>query len=245
MTLLVLRLAGSLQSWSGYRHQLNINAAVPTESLPRKSAISGLIGAALGPKDRGHGSARDLEAVATRYRLHIRVEARNPTTEDFQVLGSLPPRATPSAERHHRLTTASAQAFPSKRGQGNFETTVSRKDYLAHSEFTSAIETDEETARAWLDALREPVFMPYLGRKSCAPAFPFILGLSEGTVANLFSTLPHVEKHPTGSGSAKSLVGYEVTGDYDLHRTLPHPSPYAPPTLDRQSQLAWAKEQLQ
>lgn len=244
MTTVVLRLAGPLQSWSGYRLALNKDSVSPTEALPRKSAVNGLIGAALG--------TRDLEAIGTRYGLHVRVEKTNPATEDYQTLGPLPGfvpravrgRATDFADRSERLATAGrVKEVKSKRDGGNVVkgsyTSISRKDYLAHSEFMVALETrDDETARRWLAALREPVFMPYLGRKSCPPSFPFILGLWRGDVAHLWRSLPHV-------GDAIGVLrAYLVAGDYDAHSPSDPSIIEAPVVTDRADQLAWAKEHL-
>lgn len=240
MSIVVLRLAGALQAWSGYRHAVSMNFVAPTERVPRKSALNGLLGAALGPVDSGFGSARDLTEVGGRYRLHVRVDTRNAPTEDFQVLSPLPPAAAAVAERSHRLTTASAERFPSSRAAGNFPTTVSRRDFLPHSEFIAAVETDPATADNWIGALREPVFMPYLGRRSCAPSFPFILGVHDGQVEDLFAELPWVDRHRT----AEVLAGYAVYGDHDTHSAEDHSRQYRPPGMSRSGQLTWAKENL-
>ncbi len=240
MTGLVLRVAAPLQSWSGYRHLAKMDSTVPTEALPRKSAISGLIGAALGPLDNGFGSARDLTEVGERYDLHVRVETRNATSEDFQTLGPLRPSDHASAQRALSLAEGSARKFPSIRGGGNFPTEVSRRDFLAHSEFILALEGDDDTLEAWLAALREPVFMPYFGRRSCAPTFPFVLGLYERGAASLFGELPHVDKYHQDD----PLVAYEVLGDYNQHLTAEHPAAYTPPSSSRSEQLDWTKENL-
>lgn len=222
---------------------VSMNSVAPTEHVPRKSAINGLVGAALGPVEQGFGSARDLTGIGSRYDLHVRVESRNPTTEDFQVIGPLPERAAALAERSHRLGTATTKALPSKRGGGNFPTTVARRDFLSYFEFLVVLETDADTASSWVRALRNPVFMPYLGRRSCAPSFPFLLGIHAGSSADLFGSLPWVDKYGEGSERA-SLVAYEVSGDYDLHRAVEHPIAYTPPIQTRPGQLAWAKEHL-
>lgn len=245
MSLVLLRIAGPLQSWAGYRHQVNMTSSVPTAALPRKSGITGLVGASLGPSDRGFGSARDLPALGSRFRLHVRVEARNPVAEDFQVLAPLPARAALRADVLGRLGTASTKEFRNnRRADGNFPTTVSRRDYLAHSEFIVALEAEEETARAWFEALSAPVFMPYFGRRSCAPTFPFALGVHPGTVDEVFSALPHVDKYGA-SGGKPELAGYQISGDYDSHHELAHPHPYSPlTTAQRADQLSWVKEHL-
>lgn len=240
MTSIVLRVAAPLQSWSGYRHLAKMDSVVATEALPRKSAINGLIGAALGPVDNGYGSARDLDMIGSRYTLHVRVESRNAATEDFQVIGPLRPADYATANRAMNLAEGTAENFPTKRGDGNFPTEVSRRDFLAHSEFMLALETSQDIAAAWLSALRQPVFMPYFGRRSCAPTFPFILGIHDGDISGLFSAMPHVDKyHQPGP-----LTAYEVLGDYNQHLTNEHPDAYHPPSQSRSEQLDWAKENL-
>lgn len=240
MSTVVLRLAAPLQAWSGYRHAVNMKFVAPTEAVPTKSAINGLIGAALGPEDKGFGSARALDAIGERYVLHVRVDTRNAPTEDFQVLGPLPPLAHATADRHHRLGEATTKSFPSSRAEGNFPTTVGRRDFLPHSEFIAAIETTDEDAQAWITALREPFFMTYLGRKSCAPSFPLVLGLHRGQTSSLFDGLPWVDRHQ----ARRPLHAYAITGDYNGHTAEPHDSLYTPERSDRRRQLDWAKENL-
>ena len=246
MTALLLRLGAPLQSWSGYRLQVNIGSVSPTEALPRKSAVSGLLGAALGPHDIGFGSARDLIDLSHRFDLHVRVDRRNPPAEDFQVLSPLPATATAVAERSQRISQAGSVRFPAKRGLGNFPTTVGRRDFLAHSEFILALVSDADSVAAWATALAQPVFMTYLGRRSCAPTFPFRLGTYGGEVSAAFSELPnatHVSRSPATRQVA--FAGYHVDGDYDLHVATPHPEQvYTPPLTDRAGQLEWAKENL-
>lgn len=244
MTALVIRLAAPLMSWSGYRHQLNMGSLSPTAALPRKSGINGLIGAALGPRDAGFGSARNLDDVGKRYELHVRVDRRNPGTEDFQVISALPEAAAHNAERAHRIATATTKAFPTKRAGGNFPTAVARREFLSHAEFITVLETDAATANAWHEALRAPAFMPYFGRRSCAPTFPFVLGVSANEAAEVFATLPYVTDDPR-QGRPMVLTGYTVVGDYDFHKATPHPGPgYCPPVAARKEQLQWIREAM-
>lgn len=241
MTSLVLRLAGPLQSWAGYRYASSMNAVTPTAPVPRKSGVSGLVGAALG--------RRDLDAICDEFALHVRVERSNPVAEDFQVMAPLPGyvspdyrgRATILAERSENLSKVKASKFPNPRAGGTFPTTVTRKQYLAHSEYFLAIESDK--AVEWLDAFKEPVFMPYLGRRSCPPSFPFIIGLWGASVDELWSRLPHVSTRASEDGSAV-LRGYHVTGDYDLHAAV-DAGPYSVPVVaTREAQIAWIQENL-
>lgn len=245
MSQIVLRLAGSLQSWAGYRHQVNMTSSVPTAAMPRKSGVSGLLGAALGPQDNGFGSARDLHDLAERFSMHVRIETRNPVAEDFQVLGPLGPQQARRADVMGRLGTASTKEFRNeRRSDGNFATTVSRRDFLSHSEFLVALEGPDDHLDAWWQALRRPVFMPYLGRRSCAPSFPFTLGIHRGPLEELFGSLPHVSRLRSRHDVLPALAGFTVTGGYDLHHENPHSRPYHPPSGSRSEQLIWVKENL-
>jgi CRISPR system Cascade subunit CasD len=219
VTVLALRLSAPLQSWSGYRLAVSKDAVVPTESMPRKSGINGLIGAAVG--------SRDLDEIGAGYDLYVRTDHTNPTTEDYQTLGPLPGylsadhpgRPTALADRAEKIRTATASArLERNRDGGSFPTAISRKDYLA---------------------LRAPVFMTYLGRKSCPPTFPFLLGLWEGSAHDLFAQLPHV----TRARSDKPPRAYQVVGSYDEHEHI-RLDPITPPSADRKEQLAWLSQHL-
>lgn len=244
MSTIVLRLSAPLQSWSGYRHQLNMSFSVPTATIPRKSAVSGLIGAALGRVDRGFGSASNLLEIGNRFEMSVRVETLNPPVADFQVLSPVPSLHHPVAERAEKIGSATTKAFPTKRGGGNFPTTVSVKDYLPHSEFIAALHIESDaTISAWTQALVEPVFMTYLGRKSCSPTFPFFLGIFDGTPNELFSAIPSVSRGRDRTQESFVLQSYEVSGDYDGHaQSLP--TTHRVRATSRQDQLEWCTHNL-
>lgn len=244
MSALVLRLAGPLQSWGGYRHGVNKEATIPSAAMPRKSGISGLIGAAVG--------SRDLASVGQRFRLHARLDATNPVAEDLQTIGPLPGyrnpaevgNATRTADRSVLVASAGAKRqIERKRDGGNVVkgsyTAISRKSYLAHSEFLVAIETDH--APEWLAALRDPTFMTYLGRKSCAPSFPFILGVWDGDVTDLFDRAPCAV---TGYNPVSGLRSYAIEGDYDTHVEIPAQRLHRPDATNREDYLSWAATHL-
>jgi len=116
VTVLALRLSAPLQSWSGYRLAVSKDAVVPTESMPRKSGVNGLIGAAVG--------SRNLDEIGAEYELYVRIDHINPTTEDYQTLGPLPGyvsadhpgRATALADRAEKIRTA--QPVPTSSATG-------------------------------------------------------------------------------------------------------------------------------
>ncbi|WP_282703928.1 type I-E CRISPR-associated protein Cas5/CasD [Streptomyces sp. CC219B] len=57
---------------------------------------------------------------------------------------------------------------------------LSERFYLADAVFLAAVEGDHTLLTGLRDALRAPVYAPYLGRRSCPPAGRVDLGLHEG-----------------------------------------------------------------
>ncbi|MFJ2571759.1 type I-E CRISPR-associated protein Cas5/CasD [Streptomyces halstedii] len=57
---------------------------------------------------------------------------------------------------------------------------VSKRFYLSDAVFVAAVEGDGELLGLVLAALRAPVFLPFLGRRSCPPSRPVDLGLYDG-----------------------------------------------------------------
>jgi CRISPR system Cascade subunit CasD len=58
---------------------------------------------------------------------------------------------------------------------------LSERFYLADAVFVAAVEGDDGLIRALHAAVREPAYLPYLGRRSCPPARPVDLALHSGT----------------------------------------------------------------
>ncbi|MFF5447114.1 type I-E CRISPR-associated protein Cas5/CasD [Streptomyces sp. NPDC012888] len=143
MTVLVLRLAGPLQSWGSSARF----ARRTTEGAPTKSGVIGMLAAALG-RDRG-ADLSDLAELA----FAVRTDQPGTRLRDFQTA-------------HHADTD---KAMP-----------VSERFYLADAVFLAAVAGDDELIRALAAAVRAPVYLPYLGRRSCPPQGPLDLGIRNG-----------------------------------------------------------------
>ncbi|RBQ21170.1 type I-E CRISPR-associated protein Cas5/CasD [Spongiactinospora rosea] len=139
-SVLVMQLAGPLQSWGASSRF----ARRTTEDAPTKSAMIGLVAAALG-RPRTH-TPDDLAAL----RFGVRIDQPGTPLRDFHTA--------------HRFTTG--EAMP-----------VSERYYLADAVFVAALEGDRDLIERLHQAIREPVFLPYLGRRSCPPARPLELGV--------------------------------------------------------------------
>ncbi|MGR6924577.1 type I-E CRISPR-associated protein Cas5/CasD [[Actinomadura] parvosata] len=142
MSVLLLQLAGPLQAWGSASRF----ARRTTEAAPTKSAVIGLLAAALG-RER----TQDLSDLAA-LRFGVRVDQPGILLRDFQT-------------SHHFVT---GEAAP-----------VSDRFYLADAVFVAGVEGDDVLIDALRQALHTPVFLPYLGRRSCPPSRPVYLRVHE------------------------------------------------------------------
>lgn len=68
---------------------------------------------------------------------------------------------------------------------------LSERFYLADAVFTAALEGDHTLLAGLHDALRSPVYPPYLGRRSCPPTEPVGLGVYEDArLEEVLASLP-------------------------------------------------------
>ncbi|NRQ32969.1 type I-E CRISPR-associated protein Cas5/CasD [Nonomuraea sp. NN258] len=142
MSVLLLQLAGPLQSWGSTSRF----ARRSTEAAPTKSGVIGLLAAALG-RERSD----DLDDLAA-MRFGVRVDQPGTMLRDFHTA-------------HHFVT---GEAAP-----------VSERFYLADAVFVAGVEGDDTLIDMLRLALHAPVFLPYLGRRSCPPSRPVYLGVRE------------------------------------------------------------------
>lgn len=239
MSILLLRLAGPVQSWAGYRLLAN-QTPVPTAPVPRKSAVAGLLGACLG--------SRDLETLVKSFELHVRVDRTNAPATDLQVLVPLTDAVQRAATRAEKARTANARVSVPEARHGSTAkggAGLYNRDFIPHAEFICALTGDD--AGRWLDAVKEPQFMSFLGRRANPPAYPFVLGVTELEPISAFHELPRVPRHderPTDAeDDAQRVRLYEVTGDYHNHHHRLVES-LTPATCTREEQMKWVSSHL-
>nr|WP_202524289.1 type I-E CRISPR-associated protein Cas5/CasD [Kitasatospora sp. SID7827] len=151
---MLLHLAGPLQSW-GERSKFNERDTAP---FPTRSGVIGLLACALGRR-RGE----DIDDLA-RLSLTVRADRPGVLLRDLHTVGGgLPAR--------HTVTTAEGKKRPAAAA-----TLLSHRYYLADAVFTAALTGPADTLRTCAAALREPFWPPYLGRRSCPPEGPLLLG---------------------------------------------------------------------
>lgn len=145
MSVLLLRLAGPMQSW-GIQSDFAVREA---GREPSKSGVVGLICAALGrPRD---ASLADLISL----RMAVRVDREGHTERDFQ--------------------TSQDRVRADGRSDAQSETRLSQRFFLADADYLVGLEGDEAKLREIESALLAPVWPVFLGRKAFVPGRPITL----------------------------------------------------------------------
>ncbi len=84
------------------------------------------------------------------------------------------------------------------------KTYVTERCYLCDAVFLAALESEDTV---WLEqlaaALTHPVYPLFLGRRSCPPTLPLVLGIRAGTLQEVLHEEPSLLEHP---GSARIVA---------------------------------------
>lgn len=193
------------------------NAARGTGSWPTRSALIGLLGAALGV-DRA--DAVGQLALSSQYRFVIRVDQQGTILRDFHTYQSLP-----SAKGWARTRAEALQ-------HADVVTSITRRDYLCDALFHVAVRSIDEAPRWTLEeiseALKKPQFSLYLGRRSCplgSPMRPKVVVAASGAEAiqiafpNTTGPLLHAADSHQDIGSSNRPHRVRRRNDQPLDRT--------------------------
>ncbi len=156
---LFLRLEGPLQSW-GERGRWSVRDSAPE---PTKSGVVGLLACAL-----GWATDDELRALSESLQMGVRVDKPGVRLTDYHTIGG--GYATPA------LLTAEGKP---KWSSGGPHTELSNRDYLADASFLVALQGEPALIDQLAAALADPVWVVFLGRKSCPPARPVFNGLGD------------------------------------------------------------------
>lgn len=141
-----------------------------TEREPSKSAVLGLVGAAL-------GMSRDDDAMLARLAslsMAVRVDREGTWMRDYHTVGGGRFRG-----RTHGI------------GGNAGETAPTERHYLADASFLVALGSeDRERIDAIAAALRDPVWPLFLGRKSCVPSAPVFAGIVDASPRDALAGAP-------------------------------------------------------
>ncbi|MFC8453572.1 type I-E CRISPR-associated protein Cas5/CasD [Kitasatospora sp. NPDC057223] len=201
---LLLRLAGPLQSWGDQRALV---ARRTSAHQPTKSGVVGLVCAAVG---------HERDASPARWaglRFGVRVDQPGTLLRDYRVISDF---------RGGDILSTAVNAKGVQKSTGN-RTNESTRYYLQDAVFVAALEGEQSVLEEVDGALRAPVFTLSLGRKCCPPSLPLSLGLREGTVE---SVLAAEEWHAraqyrrgvrTGASVALDASWDSPTGEHTFH----------------------------
>lgn len=158
MATLLLRLAAPMQAW-GVDSKFEVRQ---TMREPSKSGVIGMLASALGCR------RNELPKKLLGLRMSVRVDQEGQLLEDFHAVHGI------AADEAGRIAReADGKVKPAK--NRDFITT---RQYLCDAVFLVALEEDDATYLAVLaDAIKRPVYPLFLGRRSCPPTLPIVLGV--------------------------------------------------------------------
>lgn len=155
---LILKLQGPMQAWGEH----SFEGLRPSNYVPTRSAVIGLLGACLGIKREEKNRYKELvDSIGMAVRVDMR---KSPDNEDK---GLMQQKMTD----YHTVKNARKDYH----GLSSHETIQTWREYLMDAEFTVAIwaRGDDGGFIGKLDqAVKQPYFTPYLGRRSCPIARP-------------------------------------------------------------------------
>ncbi len=164
MKTVLLKFAGPLQSWGSSSH-FEIRH---TDPFPSKSAVTGLIAAALGYRRNEDEKIRGLN------RLHFAVRIDQPGQIEYDY------------QTAHKYKDSRKEPDPVLD-----RTYVTRRYYLEDAVFVVAVgHEDAYLIERITEALKHPYFQLYMGRRSCPVPEDFILGVVDSPVVASLEKLP-------------------------------------------------------
>jgi len=157
---LALRLEGPLQSW-GFDSQYNRRN---TGLMPTKSAIAGMCCAALGLNRGSDGEREFLVSFAKTIMIAISVP-RNAVNKELPVR---------RLQDYHTVQNT-------RRASGgiNKDCVLTNRQYLTDASFGVVLTGERPLLEQISEALKNPVWGVWLGRKVCVPTTPILAGLKD------------------------------------------------------------------
>lgn len=174
---------GPMQSWGG----IAVGKMRPTDAVPTKSALVGLLSASLGIK-RSKSTDGVIQALGNGLEIAVRIDSRGVKGADYHTA------QVPQLQRGYRARTRYDELITSKKWGQESSTILSTREYLQDAAFLIALrgrrqegvavqiaergELFNEDGSVSVDtvekALSTPRFHLSLGRKSCAVGIPIL-----------------------------------------------------------------------
>lgn len=154
-----------------------------TNREPTKSGVIGLLAAALGLR---RNRTEELEAL-NHLRFGVRVDREGELLVDFHIARNLEKRNADYLTYRH---------------------------YLQDAVFLVGLESeDTELLQQLQEALQRPAFPLYLGRRSCPPVLPLLLGIRQGTLLSVLQEEPVLCEEKRAAGPLRIVIDAEP-GEY-------------------------------
>lgn len=184
MSVLLLRLAGPMQSW-GTQSRFSVR---DTGREPSKSGVVGLLCAACGiPRDDEDRIARIAPLP-----MGVRVDREGTVARDFHTAGG------------GRINGEAYGVIKASGSKG--DTVVSTRYYLADADFLVGLECADTALLDELDhALSNPVWPLFLGRKSFVPGLPVRIGVRDGEAEAVLRAEPWLPRTDRDEMPARGL----------------------------------------
>ncbi len=188
-----LRLHGPIQAWGGPC----IGDNRPTLPFPTRSGVLGLVAACMGVLRSDNDR---LLSIAEGTSVHVRVDAPGTPLVDDQTIQDNPNASTTR------------------------QTIQSKRTYLCDASFAAVVVPGLHVSVAEIaQALRFPVFAPFLGRRTCVPSTPLLIA-DEVTGVDPIALFDKVERGPVEllaqlrerAGHAEHASGRRIPEDFYL-----------------------------
>ncbi|MDX8395082.1 MAG: type I-E CRISPR-associated protein Cas5/CasD [Mariprofundaceae bacterium] len=143
---LAIKLQGVMQAWGGHTYEDFRHS----ELIPTRSAVLGMLAACIGI-DRGN--IEQLESLSASVRMAVRLDSKPQRIMDFH-------------------TVLDARKVD---GKPNPNPVVSKREYLCDAKYTVLIQSISEAGyslESIEQAIKAPVYTPFLGRRSCLLSRP-------------------------------------------------------------------------
>lgn len=212
-----LRLSGPMQAW-GTNSRLQIRR---TDAYPSKSGVLGMLLCAMGiPRTE----APNVLGSFARLLMGVRLDRPGVLDWDYHTAGA--GIGIRQAKGGIKYTASTKEP----------ETLLSRRQYLLDASFLVALQGEAAVIEQARDALENPVWPVFLGRKCCIPSEPVLASVGHfGNLQEALAAIPFYTDRSFADGATEELeaVVEHSPGStppssarlvHDVPRTLKHPS---------------------
>ena len=212
MQTLAFYIDAPLQSWgdsSKFQYR-------ETNSFPTKSAVVGLIAAALGIDKYQANEATAIQPFVDLKLVVVKLgNDKSPLSRftDFHTVGGGYNKKAPLWEK---------MSIPRKASGAPFGTVITHRSYLTNARFAALLEGDLEILTQVQAALENPVWGVWFGRKTCLPASPLSPHISDSRQAALdalLEFLPRQTPAPLETFEYQEETTVDATSDGTFHQS--------------------------